>query len=213
MKSKNIKEILEQENERLRGKDDFLAKDLLTLANKLNGSRSIMFHSQTEQYVVLKDTQFPRVFTGYENQVAKYSNSIKRIDKDLTIMDKIVKNKSNYFLIVKDENNHYDIIFRKEAEHLTESYCYAYHNENIDSKKKKDVIKKDEVLYKATSFDEFNNYGYGRNANCCYLICNETTEDAIQVSESFAEKMKNYYLTNIEISLNTNDILLNLYGK
>lgn len=212
MKNKNIKEILEQENERLRGKDDFLAKDLLTLANKLNGSRSIMFHSQTEQYVVLKDTQFPRVFTGYENQVAKYSNSIKRIDKDLTIMDKIVKNKSNYFLIVKDENNHYDIIFRKEAEHLTESYCYAYHNENIDSKKKKDVIKKDEVLYKATSFDEFNNYGYGRNANCCYLICNETTEDAIQVSESFAEKMKNYYLTNIEISLNTNDILLNLYG-
>ena len=212
MNMKNIKEILEQKNEELKGSDSFLAKDVLTLANKLNGSRSIMFHGQTEQYVVLKETEFPKVFTGYENAVARYSNSIKKVEKNLTVVDKIVKNQNNYILIVKDENNHYDVIYRKEAEHLTESYCYAYKNDVIDGKKTGDVLEEGEILYKSTSFDDSNNYGYGRNANCCYLICNETTEDAIVASESFVEKMQNNYLTKIEVSINTNDLLLNLYG-
>lgn len=212
MNAKNIKEILEQKNDELRGSDEFLGKDLLTIANKLNGSRNIMLHSQTEQFVVLQNSEFPKVFTGYENVVARYSNSIKKADRNLEIVDKVIKNENNYFLIVKDENNHYDIIFRKEAEHLTESYCYGYQNDVIDKKKKKDKIKKGEVLYKATSFDDNGNYGYGRNANCCYMICNETIEDAIVVSQSFVDKMKNNYLTNIEVSLNTNDILINLYG-
>lgn len=212
MNMKNIKEILEEKDRELHGSDSFLAKDVLTIANKLNGSRSIMFHSQTEQFVVLQETEFPKVFTGYENAVAKYSNSIKKSERDYEVVDKVVKNKNNYILIVKDANNHYDVVYRKDAEHLTESYCYAYKNDVIDAKKIGDKIEKDEILYKSTSFDDSNNYGYGRNANCCYLICNETTEDAIVASESFAEKMKNNYLTKIEVSINTNDLLLNLYG-
>ena len=209
---KNIKEVLEQKNQEFHNSDKFLGKDLLTLANKLNGSRNIMFHSHLEQYVVLAETEFPKVFTGYENRVAQYASSFYKADREYEVVDKIVKNKGNYYLIIKDENNYYDIIKRQESEHLTESYCYAFNNEKIDSLQKDDKIKAGEILYKSTSFDNKDNYGYGLNANCCYMVCNETTEDAIEVSQSLANRMSNYYLTDIEVSLNTNDILLNLYG-
>lgn len=212
----NLKKELDEKNIEFHMKDTFLGKDVLTLANKINSSRNIMFNSHIEQAVVLANPEFPRVFTNYENEVGKYSSSYKKVDKKLTVVKKISKFSSNpnyrYILVVKDENNCYDVIERKIGEKLTEGYCYLYNNESIDNKVEGEKINKDEVLYRSTSFDSDMNYRFGVNAKAVYLIENNTIEDAILVSDKFAERLDSYYMDEVQININTNDILCNLYS-
>lgn len=197
-------------------KDNFLSKDVLTIANKINSSRNIMYNSHLEQFVVLKNPEFPRIFQNYENEVGRFSSSKYESDREWTVVAKISKFSDypdqNYLLVLKDKNNHYHIIQRTIGKQLTEKYCYCYNNENFDSKKVNDRIEKNEILYSSTSFDEDNNYCYGLNAKTCYLIYNDTIEDAITVSQSFAKRMTNNFMEEIEVNVNNNDILCNLYG-
>ena len=213
----NLKAELEEKNKEFDHSDAFLGKDVITMANKINSSRNIMFQSHIDQCVVLAEPEFPRVFTNYENEVGKYSSSYVKAEKDYEVVKKISKYENqpdyNYLLIVKDKENNYDVIQRTIGEKLTEDYCYMYHNEVIDSKSKGDSIKEGEVLYRSTSFDPDMNYCYGVNANTVYLIENNTIEDAICISDEFAKKLESYYLSEIEINVNTNDILCNLYGN
>jgi DNA-directed RNA polymerase beta subunit len=212
----NLKRELELQNERFEGSDSFLGKDVLTLANKINSSRNIMFNSHLEQSVVLKEPDFPRVFTNYENEVGRYSSSYFKSKKNQKIIAKIAKFSKypdrSYVLVVKGDDGEYDIIERKLGEKLTEGYCYLNVNDNIDSKKKGDTIKQDEVLFHSTSFDSDMNYRYGINAKTLYLIENNTIEDAIWCSESFKKRMTSYYMEEVEVNINNNDILCNLYG-
>ena len=212
----NLKAELEEKNEEFDHSDAFLGKDVLTMANKINSSRNIMFQSHIEQCVVLANPEFPKIFTNYENEVGKYSSGYKRSDNDYEVVKKISKYDNqpdyNYLLIVKDKNNNYDVIERTIGEKLTEDYCFMYQNEVIDSKTVGDTIEEGEVLYRSTSFDPDMNYRYGVNANTVYLIENNTIEDAICISDEFAKKLDSYYLSEIEINVNTNDILCNLYG-
>jgi hypothetical protein len=213
----NLKRELEIQNEEFHGSDKFLGKDVLTMANKINSSRNIMFNSHLEQSVVLKEPEFPRVFTNYENEVGKYSSSYYKPKEDLKIIAKISKFSSqpniNYVLIVKDSKGKYDIIERKIGEKLTEGYCYLNDNEVIDTKKKGDTVKSGEVLFRSTSFDDDMNYRYGINAKTLYMIENNTIEDAIICSESFAKKMTSSYMSEVEVNINNNDILCNLYNN
>ena len=212
----NLKKELEEKNEQYDHSDGFLGKDVLTFANRINSSRGIMFGSHLDQYVVLAEPEFPRVFTNYENQVGSYSSSYKQAKKEWTVVKRINKFKFNpnvnYLLVVKDDENNYDIIQRRIGERLTEHYCYVNNNSVIDNKKEGDTIKEGEVLYHSTSFDDDLVFRYGTNANAVYLIENNTIEDAIVVSESLAKKLDSFYLDEIEVNINTNDILCNLYG-
>lgn len=210
----DIKQTLEALNDQYRGSDAFLGKDVLTLANQINANRNIMFNSHLEQYVVLENPDFPRVFTNYENEVGSYSSSYYRNEEEKTIIKKISKFGSGlfYVMITKDENGVHDVIYRKPGETLTEGYAYLYANDKIDSKEEGDSIETGELLYRSTSFDEHGNFRYGKNANACYMIEDNTIEDAIWCSESFAESMTSYYLTEVEVSVNNNDLLLNIYG-
>ena len=55
----NLKKELEEKNDQYNYKDDFLGKDVLTFANRINSSRGIMFGSHLDQYVVLAEPEFP----------------------------------------------------------------------------------------------------------------------------------------------------------
>jgi len=162
---------------------------------------------------MLIEPEIPRVFSNYENQIGQYSSSYWKSNKEWVIVGKIIKNAFNYILVIKDKNNFYDIVEIKNAEKLTENYAMSFDNRVANNKKIGDKIKPGEIFYKSSSFDNNMNYRYGVNAKCVYLIENNTIEDAIWCSESFAKKMKSYYMDEIEISINNNDILLNLYGE
>lgn len=209
---------LENIEQKYKGRSEMmLGKNVLTLANRLNSSRALMWSSQTDQITVLENPEFPRVFTGFENLVGKYSSAYHEADSDKQVVAKIRKFSESddhvYLLVIYDKKKHYyDVIERVPGERLTETYGYKFNNECIDSIKEDDTINKGDVLFKSTSFDENMNYCYGVNANTIYITDDRVIEDPVAITESFAAKLVSIEYDVLKISLNDNDLLLNLYG-
>jgi len=215
----NLKEALEEKEKEFHGKDDLFGMTLLTNAGYISSSRSIMFTSHLRQFVNLVNPDPPKVFTNYENLVGKYSTGYYKAERELEVIDKIPKFEDGinddhlYLLFMYDKkNDHYSIIEKRCVEDLTEKYGFAYKTTGIDEKEIGDTIEKGELLYSTTSYDDDLNYMYGTNVKVMYAIDNDTIEDAIKVSESFAKRMVSKEVETIKISLNDNDILANIYG-
>jgi DNA-directed RNA polymerase beta subunit len=203
-------------NEDFEGSHRFLAEELLMPnANKTDGNRSTMWCSHSSQLVTLQQAEPPLVYTNFENQVGDYSTAgYKKANSNYKVIDKIYKNDYNYVMVVQNlDTLEYTIFNREECEWLTEHYGFKWNNEAIDSLKKDDVITKEDVLVKNDCYDENMNFGYGVNLNATYFTYeNLTLEDAIVISESASKKLGTYTVNKVEVSVNTNDILLNLYG-
>lgn len=194
---------------------EFLSETLLMPnVNRTNGNRSQMFTSHIGQCIQLTDAEPPLIHTGFENQVGKYSTGYKKADRDFEIIYKFKKNKYvHYFLIKYVNDGEYDILIREEANNLSEKFGNKYNNEVIDSLKIGDKVEKDTWLYKDYNYDEDNNFQYGTNIVSTFLpFEGKTNEDGIVISESIAKEMSTYFVHIVNVTINTNDIPLNLYG-
>ena len=197
--------------------DHVLGPELITFPQYISSSRSIMFTSHLKQLVTLNHPEFPRVFTNYENTFGGLSSSLHKAKDDL-IVHKIVpkfswKPDHLYVIFFYDQKkDKYSCITKKIAEELTEKFGYGFNNEELDSLKEGDEVIKGTTLWKSTSYDQYDNYCYGCNALTGYLIDNRTIEDAVICSESFAKKMEAKEVETVKITINDNDLLLNLYG-
>lgn len=211
-----LKDQLKELDEKYYGKDDIFGMTLLTRTGYISGNRGIMTTGHLKQAMTPINPEFPKVFTEYENMVGKYSTGIKRASREWRVIDKIYKFEEGnhlYTLVVKDESTgYYDVIQKKIVEDLTEKFGFRYNTSELDKIQVGDLIPKDSVLYKSTSYDEYNNYRFGVNATFAYTSDVRTTEDAILVSKSFADKFRCVEVETIKVSVNDNDVLLNLYG-
>jgi DNA-directed RNA polymerase subunit beta len=196
--------------------DAALAEELMAPggARFVDASRALMASSQINQSVVLMEGEFPRVFSGYENQVGKYSSSFLVADKDWTVVKVIRKNDFNSAYILYDpKKDLVHIVYRKPCKGLSEGFGYAYENGVLDSKVVGSKIKKGETLYRSTAYDEHGNFSFGMNLRAVYMPWHGMTyEDAIVISRPAAEKMDTWGVEHVDVSVNTNDFLLNLYG-
>ena len=196
--------------------NNFMAEPLfIPNANKCNSNRMVLLCSHIAQAPVLANEdggEFPLVFTRFENQIGSYSSGYKRADLSMELMKKFERNRYNYFTLVRKENGQYDVLERNETFWLTEKYGYKYNN-YIDHYDIGDVIEKESIIYANTSYDEDMNLCYGRNLLAAFFAYKDLThEDAIIISESAAKKMSYYSVSKCVLNINTNDILLNLYG-
>ncbi|MGL6099402.1 MAG: hypothetical protein ACRC0G_07240 [Fusobacteriaceae bacterium] len=212
------KQILKELNEKYKGSDKILGRGgVLVFGSTMSSSRGILSTSQIEQAETLLEPEKARVFTGYEKEYGSYSNGYLKIDEDLEVISKISKFPEypdmSYILLVRNNDGIFDIIKKNQYEDLSENYCYKYKTEVIDSLVPGDVVAKDTILYKSTSFDEDMNWRYGVNLRTVYLCDVRTTEDAFLISEEAAAKFKSPKKDNFEVVVNDNDILLNLYGN
>lgn len=210
-------QAIEQKEREFHGKDDHLGLTLMTFPQYISATRSTMFTNHLKQFNVLNQPEFPYVFTNYENIFGKNSSSLQLADHDYKVVARIEKFKDYpghlYCLFIYDEDDDkYDVIFRKVSENLTEKYGYLINNESLDKLEIGDEISRGDVLYKSTSFDEDNNYCFGLNARIAYIEDPGNVEDAYVVSESFAKRCISHKCDSVKISLNDNDFLLNLYG-
>lgn len=204
--------------------NNFIAEQVLVPhANKNNSNRSVMFCSHFQQAPILanidKDTgefngETPLVNSRFENQVGEYSSGYKELPYDCKVLFKFVRNKYNYFLVVyKYDTKTYDVIERKECEWITEKYGYRNIN-YMDEIEIGDKLEKDTILSANTSYDEQMNLCYGRNMKALYYSFEDHThEDAIVISESAAKKFDYNAVEYPRININTNDILLKIYGE
>jgi hypothetical protein len=195
--------------------DYFLAEETLVPRLKNSDTQRInMFASHFTQTVHLVNPEKPKVFTNFENQVGEYSIGYRKAKEDFDVIAKIEKNKLNYDLIVKYRKSEiYDVIHYRRAMHITEDYGYA----NVDclpEVKEGDIVNAGDYIFHDTSYDDAGNFQYGANLKAAYLCWKgQTYEDAVVISESAAKKMTSYKVEQINVSVNENDVLLNLYGK
>jgi len=187
---------------------------LIPMANRTDGQREQMFASHTAQTVHLVKSEYPKVFTNFENQFGEYSIGYKKADDDFIIIDKFQKNALNYDLLVKyTKTGVYDIIHYRRAEHITEEYGYG----KIDCLQDKvvgDTVRAGDFLYKTPNYDDDGNFGYGVNLKAAFVAWKGLTyEDSIVISKSAAEKLTSYKCEETFVSINGNDVLLNLYDN
>lgn len=219
MEKYNLKELLLKADKELTGSNSLVGKTMLTIPTYNNSMRSYMNTSHLNQCLDVENPDFPGLFTNGENVVGKHSSGYKKAENDTEIYKKVVKfgdivdKPTVYILFVYDRKKKvYDIWERKEAENLVEVFGYSYNNEAIDSIEEGDIVEAGTVVYKAKAYDEFMNYGYGKNVPMMYTNDPRTAEDACLCAESLAEMLGSPEINSVPIGINHNDFLLNLYG-
>lgn len=218
MSSLNLIEEVKQDESRIDFPEQILGKGLLQPFNNINSSsRKIMLSTHLEHNLPLIHPEPPLVGTGYEDKFGEYSSAFIKAPSNLTVLGKIDKfsnapKNHHYFLIVKNDDGIIDVIERKSYEHITETYGYLKNNEYLDSLRTGSRIQKGTVMEKSYAFDENNNRCDGINLMTMYLASEKTKEDSIVLSEEAADKLVSPLLKKVNIIINENDILLNLYG-
>lgn len=201
------------------GSDEILGITLLTYMPYVDSSRGIMFTSHKKQAVVLNKTEFPSVFTNYENMLGEYSSYNIRAKGRLEVVniirkfDKFDTNKQPALVFVYDhDKGMYDVIVRKEVEDCAEKYGFTYDTSKIDEYEVGTFIEEGDTIYRPTSYDRFGNYGFGVNVPFMFAIKDDIIEDAIEISEELAEYMESTEVELVKISLNENHVPVNTYG-
>lgn len=181
-----------------------------------SASRKNMFSSQYQQRVCLEDPEIPYISTGYENLFGHHSSAFIQTNRKWRVIGKVEKFSNapghHYYLFVIDEHNNMDVIERISYCHNTESYGFLYNNKYLDSLQVGSDIPANTTIKKSKSFDDADNYMSGKNLRVAYIADPNTTEDAIEISESAAMALARPEIKKVNILINDNDIPLNLYG-
>lgn len=214
----NFEEKMQLEESRIRSPEQILGKCLdqpFTTAN--SGSRKILYSTQKEHALPLLNPEMPIIQTGFENRFGDYSSSIIKMDDDYQVLAKISKFSRNpnhhYHLIIKNlRTNQLDVLTRISYQHNTESYGYLYDNKVMDKLDIDYTIRRGEIVRSSKAFDAYMNRCDGVNLTTAYICRDKTMEDGIQISQSAALKLASPLISVVQIQLNDNDIILNLYG-
>ena len=206
---------------------EFIGKKKLSLIGQgdFTGGNSTMRSSMNikhnTQRLTIDNPEFPFLYDGKENVVGEHSSFYMKTNKQYKVYaivkkyEELLKGKSRealYFLHCKDDNS-YKLVVREEVENLTENFGFDYNNDYLDNAEVGETIPAGNVLYKSTSYDEHMNASFGVNARTLYAIHPGVQDDAIIISESFANRMVSNSVKKQSIPINADTILLNLYGK
>ena len=211
-----------QIEEAIQGLPDYnylLGRGLAQPFNAANsGSRKLMYAIHRDHFLVPEHGEMPIIQTGFENEFGRASSSFVEADYNYRVLYKIPKfnfrPEIHYYLVVQNlDTGEYDLIERNFLKHNTESYGYLYNNSYLDKLNIGDTINKGDVIRKSNGFDESNNRLDGVNLTTLYMSSDQNMEDSIIISESAAAKMGTILVKYPVITINDNDILLNLYGN
>jgi hypothetical protein len=213
------KEELESINERFKGdkSTEMFAAGLLTF-NKYNASSRLLMHSaHEEQRLILKNPEFPRIYTGFENAYGKRANSITKSNNNYRVIDVISKfsvaPRHIYIYVVQDVmTGVYDVIEINHYEKYSGTHGYVKPMTSGDKYVTGQIIPANRILAHAPSHDKDGNYCAGINAKVAYMSLAETEEDSYVISESFSKRVQFYQIEETIIILNNNIILTNYYG-
>jgi hypothetical protein len=194
-----------------------LAGPALTFPQFISGNRVNMFATHLEHAIPLDNPESPNMATGFEKSFGKCADSYKSSEADFLIVAIITKNdfmgRFKYVYVVQNiKTKVYDIIEVSHYECLSESQGYLRPYTEADKLVVGNIIPKNKIIYKSNNHDEYGNYRYGNNANCCYISLQENEEDACVVSDEYCERTTWHTFEKIPVVLQKNQILLNIYG-
>lgn len=199
--------------------ENMLGKGLVQpFANVNSGPRKIMHGVHRDHIFPLINGEKANIETGYEIRFGDLSSSVLKADSDYVVVGKISKYSfspdHHYYLIVRDlKANKADIVERIVYEPVTEEYGYLYNNQYMDSLNVGDVIPENTIIKKSLAFDEHNNRKDGLNQMVLYMSLSQNTEDSIIIADDAAARFTSPLIKRIEITINENNIPVNLYGN
>lgn len=216
-----LQNVLEEKQKQFEGDNSILGISSLTFPAYIDSSRTIMDVNHQLQRVVVEHTEFPYVFTNSENMfghrstynvTAKADLDVYRIIPKFSKLDIPAKTQPAIIIFYNREREEYDLIYKQDVQNLPEKYGFQYDHHVLDELKEGDVLKKGTTLTRPTSYDEFDNYGFGQNVNFMYRLDMYTIEDAIVVSDRFAKSFVSTEVELVKVTINENNFLGNLYG-
>lgn len=182
-----------------------------------SGSRLIMSSAFLEQAIIPNNPEFPFIYTGYENAFGKYADSITKSDKNVKVISVISKfptlPRHIYYYVVQDIlTGVYDIIEIKHYESYAEKHGYIKPTTDGDLFVPGSIIPQGKILASAPTRDKFGNYCTGLNANVAYVSWTDVEEDGFGVSDEFAANHTYEQIDELNVTVNRNHIMPNLYG-
>lgn len=212
---KNDEKLIAIKNQNMDGNKLLAELSLVPNADKVNTNRGVLWCSHLSQTLVLKNErpEIPLVFSGFENQLGQYSSGYSTLPP-FKVIHKFYRNQYNYQLLIRyRDSKEYDIIYRTETHWLSEKYGYVWLNENMDSLEIGDKVNEDYIVKKNTTYDDNMNLCIGHNLLALFYSYKDMThEDAIVMSDEVMDDFTHNDVINLSVSLNTNNLLLNLYG-
>ena len=191
----------------------FLGEELLIPnADKLDGGRTNMVTNHLNQFLTVNNSEKPKVFTRFENQIGIHSSAYKFINKGNKILKTFKLNKNNMYIIFEDINTKViNLIHYTSTINLTESY--GYESNLMATFKDNEIVDEDALVYRNNMFDDELNLQMGVNLKTVFLSKEgKTFEDSIIISDEASEKLTHTDIHEIVVVLNTNDILINWNG-
>lgn len=182
---------------------------------KISTTRGNMMVKHTSQRVVLRDPEFPYMFSGAENEFGKRSSWNVCAKHDYRLMKKFVKfkdvpNSPVCYILYDMTTGKYLCQLYEPCVNLVEKYGFRMYN-RIVNYNEGDVIPADHVIEQSSSYVN-DNYCAGINARMAYAVLPELTEDAIVVSSSFAKRAEYDMVDIVTVKISKNAYLLNKYG-
>lgn len=218
----NLDEQLEELRQRERFPEQRLGSCLTQPFAGLNSSnRKIMYSTHDQHKLNLTQGEAPVIATGTENEFLNYSSSYVKAGCNKRVLAKIQKFPArpdlHYWLLVVNLNGEkagwLDLIERKTYTHTTESFGFPMNTNYVDQYKVDDIISQGSIIKCPDVVDNFGNVTFGRNLNTLYLSNLITTGDGFEISADAADKLGTSLYHRVNIQLNDNDIMLNLYGN
>ena len=189
----------------------------MTFPDKISTTRSGMAVRHTGQYVVQSNPEYPRVFTGAENEFGERSSWNIKINEDHQLMKTFIKFKdyptiSPICYILKDlKTGKYKCIIHEPAHHLVERYGFKMYNKIAGKYSDGDIIPANTPISQSSSYVN-GNYCSGRNIRLAYAVLPELTEDALIISDRAAKELEYDMVDIVTVNIKKDAFLLNKYG-
>jgi len=210
-----------EKDKQYQGDNSILGLASLTYPAYMDSPRTIMDTNHQLQRVVVDHTEFPFVFTNSENMfghrstyniTAKGDLDVWRIIPKFPKLNISSKVQPAIIIFYNRDRDEYDLIYKQDVQNLPEKYGFQYDHHVLDELSEGDVIKKGTTLTRPTSYDKFDNYGFGQNVNFMYRLDMFSIEDAIVVSDRFAKSFISTEVELVKVTINENNFLGNAYG-
>lgn len=188
-----------------------------------SSQRRLMSNNAAPQIEVIQHAETARFLTGYESKVGKYEFDDCERDQDVQVMkvipkfglsinhDKILANPSFTVVYIGADDNKIGYFNITDYKELHAGFGYRTKKVTKTYPSEGDYISKDQKFTTAPNHDG-PMYNMGLNANVCYMPMWDTTDDAFVISKSLAERMTHTVISKAEITIDPDDIPLNLYG-
>ena len=187
----------------------------MVFPDKISTVRSGMAVKHTSQRVVLNNPEFPRMYTGAENNFGDRSSWNVVAKDDYELMKAFKKFKDApcspvAYIFRNCRTGKYKCEVVKPVHNLTEKYGFTMTN-NLTGYMEGDIIPKGTPISQSSSYVD-GNYCAGRNIRFAYAILPELTEDALVISDRAAKELEYNLVDIVEVKVGRNAFLLNNYG-